>query len=38
MLTLEPLSLEASLLILALWVVGLIGLTVYLFRRQDITV
>lgn len=36
--TLEPLSLGVSLLILAVWVVGLIGLTVWLFRRQDITV
>lgn len=30
-------SLEASLLILALWIIGLIGLTIVLFRRQDIT-
>ncbi|MCC7206107.1 MAG: ABC transporter permease [Anaerolineae bacterium] len=35
--TLEPLSLGVSLLILAGWVVGLVGLTVWLFRRQDIT-
>lgn len=33
----EPLSPEVSLVILALWVVGLIGLTAWLFRRQDIT-
>src|SRR5690606_8593044 len=30
-------SAEFSALVIAAWVVGLIGLTVYLFRRQDIT-
>lgn len=30
-------SLEFSLLMLAVWVIGLVTLTVYLFRRQDIT-
>lgn len=30
-------SAETSLLLIVLWVVGLIGLTVWLFRRQDIT-
>lgn len=30
-------SAEFSALVIAVWVVGLIGLTVYLFRRQDIT-
>ncbi|NLF75093.1 MAG: hypothetical protein GX573_05300 [Chloroflexi bacterium] len=29
-------SLTFSILVLAAWVVGLIGLTIYLFRRQDI--
>ncbi|MFN8371469.1 MAG: ABC transporter permease [Anaerolineae bacterium] len=36
-LTLEPLSVGVSLLIVALWIIGLVGLTVFLFRRQDIT-
>jgi ABC-type transport system involved in multi-copper enzyme maturation permease subunit len=31
-----PHALEASLLIVALWVVGLVGLVTWLFRRQDI--
>ncbi|HRE47887.1 MAG TPA: hypothetical protein PLD47_09180 [Aggregatilineales bacterium] len=35
--TFPPLTLETSLLILTLWIIGLIGLTVYLFHRQDIT-
>ncbi|MCD4685033.1 MAG: hypothetical protein K8S97_03750 [Anaerolineae bacterium] len=30
-------SLEFSLLMLAVWVIGLVTLTVYLFRQQDIT-
>jgi ABC-type transport system involved in multi-copper enzyme maturation permease subunit len=30
-------SLEFSAVLLAIWVIGLIALTVYLFRRQDIT-
>jgi len=30
-------SAEFSALVIAVWVIGLIGLTVYLFRRQDIT-
>jgi ABC-type transport system involved in multi-copper enzyme maturation permease subunit len=30
-------SLEFSVVLLAIWVIGLIALTVYLFRRQDIT-
>lgn len=30
-------SLEVSVLLLALWIIGLIGLTIFLFRRQDIT-
>jgi ABC-type transport system involved in multi-copper enzyme maturation permease subunit len=30
-------SLEFSVVLLALWVIGLIALTAYLFRRQDIT-
>ncbi|MBI5957860.1 MAG: hypothetical protein HY866_03935 [Chloroflexi bacterium] len=30
-------SLELSLFVLAVWVIGLIALTAYLFRRQDIT-
>jgi ABC-2 type transport system permease protein len=30
-------SLTFSIFVLAAWVVGLIGLTIYLFRRQDIT-
>jgi hypothetical protein len=34
---LKPLSLASSVTIVALIAVGLIGLTVYLFRRQDIT-
>lgn len=34
---LEPFSLEASLLMVALWIVGLVLLTLFLFRRQDIT-
>ena len=29
-------SLAFSILVLAAWVVGLIGLTIFLFRRQDI--
>jgi hypothetical protein len=33
----EPHTLPVSMLIVALWVVGLLALTVYLFRRQDIT-
>jgi ABC-type transport system involved in multi-copper enzyme maturation permease subunit len=32
----SPNSLEASLLIVVLWVVGLVGLVTWLFRRQDI--
>jgi len=32
----DPMSAATSFLILAIWVVGLIGLTVWLFRRQDI--
>ncbi len=35
--SLQPFSMEASLLIIALWIVGLIALTLFLFRRQDIT-
>jgi hypothetical protein len=33
----QPHSLPVSILIVALWVVGLLALTTYLFRRQDIT-
>jgi ABC-type transport system involved in multi-copper enzyme maturation permease subunit len=33
----EPNSLGLSLLILVIWVVGLVGLTTYLFQRQDVT-
>jgi ABC-type transport system involved in multi-copper enzyme maturation permease subunit len=33
----DSMSAGASFVILVLWVVGLIGLTVWLFRRQDIT-
>jgi len=32
----DPMSAGASFVILAIWVVGLIGLTVWWFRRQDI--
>ncbi len=32
----NPMSAGVSFVILAIWVVGLIGLTVWLFRRQDI--
>jgi ABC-type transport system involved in multi-copper enzyme maturation permease subunit len=32
-----PHTLSTSALIVVLWVIGLIALTVYLFRRQDIT-
>jgi len=32
-----PHTLPASLVIVSLWVIGLLALTVYLFRRQDIT-
>jgi ABC-2 type transport system permease protein len=35
--SLEPFSLAASLLIVALWILGLVALTLFLFRRQDIT-
>jgi ABC-type transport system involved in multi-copper enzyme maturation permease subunit len=30
-------SLTFSVVLLAVWVIGLISLTAYLFRRQDIT-
>ncbi len=33
---LDPMPAATSFIILAIWVVGLIGLTVWLFRRQDI--
>jgi ABC-type transport system involved in multi-copper enzyme maturation permease subunit len=33
----EPNSMGLSLLILAVWVFGMIGLTTYLFKRQDVT-
>ncbi len=33
----DPVSLPASLMMAAAWVAGLIALTIFLFRRQDIT-
>lgn len=35
--TTEPNSLEGSLALIALWVIGLVGLVIFLFKRQDIT-
>lgn len=33
----EPNTMAVSLVLVAVWVVGLVGLTAYLFKRQDIT-